>query len=96
MSAVDTGMQLRASAGKSKAQILHEYRKKTGVSPRFGSRETGMDIMIGKLRMDETILLRDTLYLLQGISGKHIVFSPPTSKGSVQQLTFAEERVSIG
>ncbi|VDB90091.1 unnamed protein product [Peniophora sp. CBMAI 1063] len=60
-------------AGKSKAQILYEYRKR-----------------IGKLQMPEHILLRDTLYLLQGISGKHIRFSSSNGGESMQQVVFSE------
>ncbi|KAF7352755.1 Spindle pole body component [Mycena venus] len=48
----------RLPRGKSKADILREYRLK-----------------IGRPHLPEHFLLRDTLYLLQGISGKYVRFS---------------------
>ncbi|KAJ7904561.1 gamma-tubulin complex, component 3 [Mycena olivaceomarginata] len=48
----------RLPRGKSKADILREYRLK-----------------IGRPHLSEHLLLRDTLYLLQGISGKYVRFS---------------------
>ncbi|KAJ7095432.1 gamma-tubulin complex, component 3, partial [Mycena belliarum] len=48
----------RLPRGKSKADLLREYRLK-----------------IGRPYLPEHLLLRDTLYLLQGISGKYVRFS---------------------
>ncbi|KAJ7276446.1 gamma-tubulin complex DGRIP91/SPC98 component [Mycena haematopus] len=48
----------RLPRGKSKADILREYR-----------------LRIGRPHLAEHLLLRDTLYLLQGISGKYVHFS---------------------
>ncbi|KAA1466481.1 gamma-tubulin complex DGRIP91/SPC98 component [Dentipellis sp. KUC8613] len=60
--------------GKSKAELLREYRLRSG-----------------KSHIPEDLLLRDTLYLLQGISGKYIRFSPPDNDDTGMKLVFVEE-----
>ncbi|TFY81449.1 hypothetical protein EWM64_g2561 [Hericium alpestre] len=58
--------------GKSKADILREYRIRS-----------------------EDLLLRDTLYLLQGISGKYIQFSGVNNDEQSMQLVFIEDNVRL-
>ncbi|KAI0036752.1 gamma-tubulin complex DGRIP91/SPC98 component [Vararia minispora EC-137] len=43
-----------------------------------------------KLHMPESIILRDTLYLLQGISGKYVRFSGSSGETPGQQLVFVD------
>ncbi|KAF9221950.1 gamma-tubulin complex, component 3 [Gyrodon lividus] len=58
-SPIDPPVYLRQPKGKSKAEILREYRARTG----------------SRSHLPEHLLLRDTLYLLQGISGKYVQLS---------------------
>ncbi|KAI0939289.1 hypothetical protein AcW1_004371 [Taiwanofungus camphoratus] len=60
--------------GKSKAQILREYRNK-----------------IGRPHLPEHLILRDTLYLLQGISGKYVHLSPSTNADGNNDLVFEDD-----
>jgi hypothetical protein len=50
--------------------------------------------VIDRLHLPETLLLRDTLYLLQGISGKYIQFAP-TEDPDQNQLVYKEDSVSF-
>ncbi|KAG6816919.1 hypothetical protein H0H87_001621 [Tephrocybe sp. NHM501043] len=61
----------RQPRGKSKAELLREYRAKTGHS-----------------QLPEYLLLRDALYLLQGISGTFIRFSFHDSADTDNTLVF--------
>ncbi|CAK5275539.1 unnamed protein product [Mycena citricolor] len=63
----------RLPRGRSKADILREYRSK-----------------LGRQQLPENLLLRDTLYLLQGISGKYVRFSAD-EVDSENQLGFVED-----
>ncbi|KAH7929428.1 gamma-tubulin complex, component 3 [Leucogyrophana mollusca] len=56
--AMDPSSPPKLPKGKSKAELLREYRAK-----------------IGRPHLSEHLLLRDTLYLLQGISGKYVQLS---------------------
>ncbi|KAF9268025.1 gamma-tubulin complex DGRIP91/SPC98 component [Marasmius fiardii PR-910] len=60
--------------GKSKAERLREYRLQS---------VTGTPL-------PEHLLLRDTLYLLQGISGKYVQFSPHRNSDDQYTLEFVE------
>ncbi|KAG9032231.1 Microtubule-nucleating Tub4p (gamma-tubulin) complex component [Tulasnella sp. JGI-2019a] len=60
----------RPRVGKSKAQILLEYRNK-----------------IGHPHVPEDLLVRDSLYLLQGISGKHVHLANASGDASDDQKT---------
>ncbi|KAI0315981.1 gamma-tubulin complex DGRIP91/SPC98 component [Amylostereum chailletii] len=71
----DTLPSAKIHGGKSKADVLREYRKRMGVP-----------------HLSEDLLLRDTLYLLQGISGKYIRFSVTDSENLRQQLIFSEDQ----
>ncbi|KAJ6539390.1 gamma-tubulin complex, component 3 [Mycena capillaripes] len=64
----------RLPRGKSKADILREYRLKTGRS-----------------HLPENLLLRDTLYLLQGISGKYVRFSIQDDPDIENKLVFMDD-----
>ncbi|KAG1754022.1 gamma-tubulin complex, component 3 [Suillus paluster] len=59
--------------GSSKAEILREYRARTG-----------------RPHLPEHLLLRDTLYLLQGISGKYVHLSL-SDKDDQPKLVFVED-----
>ncbi|TBU49363.1 gamma-tubulin complex DGRIP91/SPC98 component [Dichomitus squalens] len=60
--------------GKSKADLLREYR-----------------ISIGQPHTPEHLILRDTLYLLQGISGKYVRFSVSRDSDQNKELVFVED-----
>ncbi|KAJ7129622.1 gamma-tubulin complex DGRIP91/SPC98 component [Mycena epipterygia] len=64
----------RLPRGKSKADILREYRAK-----------------IGRPHLPENLLLRDTLYLLQGISGKYVRFSIQDDPEVENKLVFMDD-----
>ncbi|KAJ7068312.1 gamma-tubulin complex, component 3 [Mycena amicta] len=64
----------RQPKGKSKADILREFRAKTG-----------------RQHLTEGLLLRDALYLLQGISGKYIRFSLDDDPDAEDKLVFMED-----
>ncbi|KAI0068681.1 gamma-tubulin complex DGRIP91/SPC98 component [Artomyces pyxidatus] len=64
----------RLPRGKSKAEILRDFRNRSG-----------------RPHLSEELLLRDTLYLLQGISGKYIRFSPANDEGRDMSLVFTED-----
>ncbi|KAJ6599023.1 gamma-tubulin complex, component 3 [Mycena vulgaris] len=64
----------RLPRGKSKADILREYRSKTG-----------------RPHLPEHLLLRDTLYLLQGISGKYVRFSLQDDPEVENTLVFMDD-----
>ncbi|KAL4242041.1 Spindle pole body component [Abortiporus biennis] len=65
----------RVPRGKSKAELLREYRLRNDRS-----------------HLSEHLILRDTLYLLQGISGKYITFSAiKDGSDQVHQLLFKED-----
>ncbi|KAI6047201.1 gamma-tubulin complex, component 3 [Pisolithus marmoratus] len=59
--------------GKSKAELLQEYRTR-----------------IGHPHLSETFLIKDTLYLLQGISGKYIQLST-SDQDDQSKLIFADD-----
>ncbi|KAJ7283605.1 gamma-tubulin complex, component 3 [Mycena rebaudengoi] len=73
-SPVDLPTAPRLPRGKSKADILREYRLK-----------------IGRSHLAENLLLRDTLYLLQGISGKYVRFSIQDDPEVENKLVFVED-----
>ncbi|KAI0751649.1 gamma-tubulin complex DGRIP91/SPC98 component [Daedaleopsis nitida] len=60
--------------GKSKADILRDYRQQ-----------------IGQPHIPESLILRDTLYLLQGISGKYVQFSVAKDAEQNKELVFADD-----
>ncbi|KAJ7638857.1 gamma-tubulin complex DGRIP91/SPC98 component [Roridomyces roridus] len=64
----------RLPRGKSKADILREYRAKTG-----------------RPHLPERLLLRDTLYLLQGISGKYVRFSIQDESEVDNKVVFVDD-----
>ncbi|KAI0698533.1 gamma-tubulin complex DGRIP91/SPC98 component [Cerioporus squamosus] len=64
----------RGPKGKSKADILREYR-----------------LQMGQPHIPEHLILRDTLYLLQGISGKYVQFSVTKDAEQNKELVFAED-----
>ncbi|KAF7355351.1 Spindle pole body component [Mycena sanguinolenta] len=68
----------RLPKGKSKADILREYR-----------------LRIGRPHLPEHLILRDTLYLLQGISGKYVRFSIQGDDPEMEnKLVFMDDSVS--
>ncbi|SJL02046.1 related to Spindle pole body component alp6 [Armillaria ostoyae] len=68
----DPPVDTRYAKGRTKADILREYRTKTG-----------------RATIPEHLLLRDTLYLLQGISGKYVRFSLQDDEEN--KLVFVED-----
>ncbi|KIJ70589.1 hypothetical protein HYDPIDRAFT_105325 [Hydnomerulius pinastri MD-312] len=72
-SPIDPPAHPRQPKGKSKAEILREYRTRAGRS-----------------HLPEHLLLRDTLYLLQGISGKHVQLSF-SDQDDLNKLLFADD-----
>ncbi|RDX55466.1 gamma-tubulin complex DGRIP91/SPC98 component [Lentinus brumalis] len=73
-SPVDGRPPPRGPKGKSKAEILREYR-----------------LQMGQPHIPEHLILRDTLYLLQGISGKYVQFSVTKDAEQNKELIFAED-----
>ncbi|GBE79620.1 gamma-tubulin complex DGRIP91/SPC98 component [Sparassis latifolia] len=71
---VDSSPTSRLPRGRSKAEILREYRGK-----------------IGRPHLPEHLILRDTLYLLQGISGKYVHFSPGADPEQNDELVFTDD-----
>ncbi|KZT24524.1 gamma-tubulin complex DGRIP91/SPC98 component [Neolentinus lepideus HHB14362 ss-1] len=67
-----TPSSVKSCGGKSKAELLRQYRAKSGYST-----------------LPEHLLLRDTLYLLQGISGKYVQFASDPDKG--KRVVFNED-----
>ena len=65
---------LPSAAGKSKAELLKEWRKSKGQTP-----------------ISEVQLLRDAIYLLQGISGTYIKFSQEEND---DRIIFLDDPVS--
>lgn len=51
------------------------------------------DLYIGRSHLPEHLLLRDTLYLLQGISGKYIQFTLASSTAASGEITFSDDPV---
>lgn len=49
----------------------------------------------GRAHLPELFLLRDTLYLLQGISGKYVSFMSTAEAAPGEQLVFRENSVSL-
>ncbi|KAH9938282.1 gamma-tubulin complex DGRIP91/SPC98 component [Fomitopsis serialis] len=71
---VDPTPPAKLPKGKSKAELLREYRNK-----------------IGRPHLPEHLILRDTLYLLQGISGKYVHFSASTDPNGNNELMFTDD-----
>ncbi|KAI0824783.1 gamma-tubulin complex DGRIP91/SPC98 component [Trametes gibbosa] len=71
---VDPQPPRRQQKGKSKADILREYR-----------------LRLGQPHIPEHLILRDTLYLLQGISGKYVQFSVTKDAEQNKELVFTED-----
>lgn len=78
-------------AGKTKADILRKYRTKIGASE---SAKITFCISYhhtaGRPYLPEEALIRDALYILQGISGKYVKF---VDEGSEKQLVFSDDPV---
>ena len=80
--------------GKSKAELLREVRARSGmVTHRLVDPFTIWEI--GYPHIPEKFLLRDALYLLQGISGKHVRFTTGKDGGTEMSLLFMEDSVRI-
>ncbi|EPQ59222.1 gamma-tubulin complex, DGRIP91/SPC98 component [Gloeophyllum trabeum ATCC 11539] len=69
-----TPSSAKHASGKSKAELVRQYRAKTGCP-----------------ELSEHLLLRDTLYLLQGISGKYVQFAPASDPNQERQIVFLED-----
>ena len=52
-------------------------------------------LITGQPHLPEYLLLRDTLYLLQGISGKYIRLSVSDDDPEQNKLAFVEDSVSL-
>ncbi|KAL0949514.1 hypothetical protein HGRIS_009565 [Hohenbuehelia grisea] len=70
----------KVNHGKSKAELLKEYRVKTHRS-----------------HLPEHLLLRDTLYLLQGISGKYVRFAERNAEDdeALHELVFVDDTTFV-
>ncbi|KAJ3488701.1 hypothetical protein NLI96_g2652 [Meripilus lineatus] len=64
----------RQPKGKSRADLLREYRRREG-----------------RPHLPENLILRDTLYLLQGISGRYVSFAPGDETNLVDRIIFRED-----
>ncbi|KAG5649023.1 hypothetical protein DXG03_000372 [Asterophora parasitica] len=73
-SPIDPAPRTRLPRGKTKAELLREYRVKIGLS-----------------QIPEPALLRDALYLLQGISGRYIRFSLQDDTNIDNTLIFIDD-----
>lgn len=76
----------------SNASRLKEYRLLKGATSNNLSSSWVADIYQGVSHMDESLLVRDTLYLMQGISGKYVRFS--SLKEDEKNLAFGGDSVS--
>ena len=56
---------------------------------------SGTEHGLGRPHLPENLLLRDTLYLLQGISGKYVRFSAQDDSETENKLLFVEDSVRI-
>ncbi|KAJ8464042.1 hypothetical protein ONZ51_g9857 [Trametes cubensis] len=74
---IDSQSPNRNQRGKSKADLLREYR-----------------LRLGQPHIPEHLILRDTLYLLQGISGKYVQFSVTKDADQNKELVFTEDPMS--
>jgi len=52
-------------------------------------------MLTGRQHLSENLLLRDTLYLLQGISGKYVRFSPADHLDPQNKLIFVDDSVCV-
>ena len=75
---------------KSKADILRDYRTRTGTLPTCSSAHALTQP--AQARIPEHLLLRDTLYLLQGISGKHVQLAF-SDQDDINSLVFLDDTV---
>ncbi|KAF5344118.1 hypothetical protein D9758_008907 [Tetrapyrgos nigripes] len=83
---------LPQSNGKSKAEKLREYRLQSGDSLSFIQICNPADKWLGRSHLPEHLLLRDTLYLLQGISGKYVRLSSHSGTSEDQHtLEFVDQ-----
>lgn len=85
------------SSGKTKAALLAEWRaeqrKAANINGPYSSHTHLIRFIIaGKPHLPEHLLLRDTLYLLQGISGKYVRFGQ--TDGATSSIVFADDPVS--
>ncbi len=86
----DPPVDTRYAKGRTKADILREYRTKTGKDASFYASKL-RSFSPGRATIPEHLLLRDTLYLLQGISGKYVRFSLQNDEEN--KLVFVEDSV---
>ena len=90
-SAAPSPVDPRPSRQKSKAVILREYRARTG-TPSPLVRLLHSLTQPAQARLPEHLLLRDTLYLLQGISGKYIQLAF-SDQDDINKLVFLDDTV---
>jgi len=79
-------------SGASNASRLKEYRLLRGVILDTPSLFWWLTFIVGASHMHESLLVRDTLYLMQGISGKYVRFS--SLKENEKNLVFSVDSVS--
>ena len=89
-SAAPSPVDPRLPNKKSKADILRDYRARTGTSPL--ARPVHTLTQQAQARIPEHLLLRDTLYLLQGISGKHVQLAF-SDQDDINSLVFLDDTV---
>lgn len=74
--------------------MLKEYRTSRGPLHVCVLRRPSTNLLLpGRPHLPEHLLLRDTLYLLQGISGKHVTFSAPDNSDERSTLVFVDDPV---
>jgi gamma-tubulin complex component 3 len=88
----NTQPSIRREKGRSNADILKDFRAKKGTTVFFIVIKCADRDDTGISHLDETLLLRDTLYLMQGISGKYVKFSSLNEEG--KRLDFPTDSVS--
>jgi gamma-tubulin complex component 3 len=90
---MDSSISSPGTKRKSKAEILREYRSKNGKLFRT-HRQYRLLTTSEKSHIPELYLMRDMLYLLQGISGKYVQFAS-VRNFDPSQLVFRDDAVSF-
>lgn len=83
----------RQPKGKSRADLLREYRRREGERRSGALRLLLTLVLLGRPHLPENLILRDTLYLLQGISGRYVSFAPGDETNLVDRIIFREDPV---
>ena len=77
--------------GRSNAEMLREFRGQKGNFALYLESWLKLNSDSGIFYLNESLLIRDTLYLMQGISGKYVKFSSSTEDD--KRLVFPSDLV---